>query len=439
MWVINVEGVSSSFSPPLLIGRSAAAVTQGDAFCCVAHKYLSRAHVRLSVAQGSSEFGALLIEQLGKNPTFFGEVPTALPSGEKVFLPPSLGTSYLSFPRELGLPRISISYCGAAERLGGLVDSRSDPFPTPALSITVADAFMDDEEYVDVQPEGMLDALIREKQASSIRIERRESAEVVPLISVSRGTPFSVSSEKLTIPVDAFGQSVAHCEPPLCAASAFVVAATNHVNVTAGTEELIPHQLESKLPPSSATPEAQPLQMGFWEWKARLDGDDEVLTNWKPYSKQIAEKLESAFRTQVSTVSIDAVYGVCFDDKKYGMVQYRLDDSTRWRPVRRRGGGAVARPNAKRVRVIGSHTSSDSDSDEGICAAAKRHVRKRKQAPLAGSSSDDEDDESLCDSWLVDDDESDTSSDCDESSLASLASSSSDSEPKRKKKVHRRK
>ncbi|CUG05785.1 Hypothetical protein, putative [Bodo saltans] len=179
--------------------------------------------------------------------------------------------------------------------------------------------------------------------------------------------------------------------------------------------------------PKPATP-APPVggAMGMWEWKCHVEGDDNDPKNWRKYPKATADVLEAAFRKnggKVPWVSIDMTYRVCFDDSRIGMAQYRCDDPARWRAVRRRGGGSVPRPNAKKKAILrdtGFSSASSSSSD-------------------TSSESDDDDDKRP--SWIVSDDSDDESSTEDSDSDVSFDTESSietESSDRRKKKKNKK-
>jgi hypothetical protein len=74
------------------------------------------------------------------------------------------------------------------------------------------------------------------------------------------------------------------------------------------------------------------------------------------------------------------------------MVQYRRDDPSRWRPIRRRGGDQIQRPNRKRIECI--------PQDGG----AVQPKKKKKRRDGSESDSWDGEDSYEDDSWIVDGD-----------------------------------
>lgn len=446
-WVIGIKfanGDSRVNGLPCVIGRSPAKeLLKGKdstwSAVSVDHKYLSRLHTEISVECGGdddatppedapdcSQIPTLHIKQFGKNPTFFGDSATTVSQGaSQSFLLMSETGTRIFFPAELQLPEFNVK------------PSHKKPAPEvskpQSFSLVMSAPDAADDEVVSTDPPASHKFALLEKAMSVMgnappapQLPRPE-ASVTPVV-----TPSSIASPQ---------------PPPVSTATDFLIgkgwgalsAPTPAVVTQASTPTPVSSAVAPVITPVhnvSPTPKAathQPVatvgspKMGFWEWKSHIDGDDAVPTSWKRYIKAQADVLEAAFRDNGGsnpTVNLDATYAVCFDDKEHGMVQYRRDDPSRWRPIRRRGGDQIQRPNRKRIECI--------PQDGG----AVQPKKKKKRRDGSDSDSWDGEDSYEDDSWIVDSDSDESYSVSDSSSDASLASeSSSDPGEKRRRKA----
>jgi hypothetical protein len=155
-----------------------------------------------------------------------------------------------------------------------------------------------------------------------------------------------------------------------------------------------PSDEDDLIPPPSRKPGVKPAPGGVWEWKSRVNGKDGDPRSWARYSDEVSRKLEAAFRQEggkVPTVSIDETYSVTFDDADFGMVQYRKDDPSRWRAVRRVG-SAVERPLARKVRIVrGASSDSSSSESSNDDESSSDLASSSSESSISSSSSDDSD------------------------------------------------
>jgi len=138
--------------------------------------------------------------------------------------------------------------------------------------------------------------------------------------------------------------------------------------------------LTSVLPPTSTstTEEGKALSPAItihWLWKSRPYFDDHDPRGWSPYSPSDAAKLEEAYVAGRDEVRLSEAYCVVFHDEDIGTVQFRNDDWTKWRSVRREAAGEKGRftwvrhedidalPRPRRWQS-GDTTSEDGDEGE---------------------------------------------------------------------------
>ncbi|KAG5475035.1 hypothetical protein CUR178_04485 [Leishmania enriettii] len=135
-------------------------------------------------------------------------------------------------------------------------------------------------------------------------------------------------------------------------------------------------EARSRPPHAPAGPAS--LTMGLWEWKNRTEGEDSDPTSWHKYNPAVSQLLERAYRnTSIAKVKIpdsamfgkpDAksyTYGVCFAEKALdgAMIQYILDEPSKFCVIRRTGGPPVNRRRAREAHVIPSPPSSSEEED----------------------------------------------------------------------------
>jgi hypothetical protein len=100
-----------------------------------------------------------------------------------------------------------------------------------------------------------------------------------------------------------------------------------------------------------------------WMWNSNTSLPEQHPHAWKPYAPADAAKLEAAYMKGGSNVKLNDNYSVAFNDRTAGLVQYRNDDKSRWRSVRRVGGPERPRGvGPKQARVV---ICSDDDSSDG--------------------------------------------------------------------------
>ncbi len=372
------------------------------------HRYCSRRQLTVEVVKGESP-PVLRLTQLGRNPTFYGPgaakleqggpavhlagAAAVLPRGvEMLSSRPELPGSVF-FPNGLGLPTIHFFYVPpqGAPAVPTLLATpppvEAPPTATGTIDLGVLDNMADSDDDETPPPAmrrtgpSVLDAAMREHH----RGQQRE-----------------------TLRAQLAARYVA---PPAVAAAAVPAPAS------VGVKPAIKQEARATASAPAAAPK---VPAAVWEWKSRPDGSDSDPRSWRAYSPADQATLEQAFSTdggRAATVPLSSVYSVCFADASHGMLQFRADDPTRWRSVRRRGGLPVARPQATRVRVVPGHSGSDSS-----------HV----------GSGDDYD---RNDSFINDDDEEAEDEGSDESSFSfdAESSSSSDGSRRRKKKKNMKK
>lgn len=458
-WIIGMKfanGETRVNGLPCVLGRSPAKEllngrdSQWSAVS-VDHKYLSRQHVEIVLQTGHPNNNAddeddeatppegqdsspapvkaattiAVIKQFGKNPTFCGDNAAVVHQGASKLFPLGGDGLRIFFPAELHLPEFEIRR----------KDSKVGVPPAPSavggpISLIMTAPGEDDLAV----PEEAHQAPVSNKFTL---LERAMSnmgaspAAAVPKPSIDTPPPThhlqptnAANPPNPPATADVIigkGWGFAPSASATIAPAAPQIAATTQPNPP-------PHNpTQPAQPTSTATPKPTHIKMGFWEWKSNVGGDDNVPHNWKRYMKAQADVLEAAFQANGGanpTVMLDDNYAVCFDDKEYGMVQYRRDDPTRWRSVRRRGGDQVPRPQRKRIEAI-------------PCAVPAAQPKKKKHRKGEESDSWDGEDSYEEDSFLVNDDSDESFSDLTSSSEdASLASqSSSDPGVKRKRKA----
>lgn len=154
-----------------------------------------------------------------------------------------------------------------------------------------------------------------------------------------------------------------------------------------------PSDEDDLIPPPSRKPGLKAASSGVWEWKSRVNGKDGDSRSWTRYSDEVCRRLEAAYRQEggkLSNVSVDEIYSVAFDDADYGMVQYRKDDPSRWRPVRRIG-SAVDRPLAHKVRIVrgvSSDSSSSGSDDDDDSDSSSDLASSSSESSISSSSSE---------------------------------------------------
>ena len=164
-----------------------------------------------------------------------------------------------------------------------------------------------------------------------------------------------------------------------------------------------------------------------WEWKARANGDDNDPRSWKAYSPAECASLEADYTRdggKLNVSQLNGSYSVCFTDRDVGMIQFRNDDKSKWRAVRRRGGPIVERPRAKRIRCV---VPSSSSSESSRFGSGDDYDRKDSFI-----NDDDDDDDS-------EDDDDDSSFEFDSESSAVTDSDDSDNRKRRKAKKNKKK
>ena len=447
-WVIGIKfanGDSGVNGLPCVIGRSPAKeLLKGKdstwSAISVDHKYLSRLHTEISVECGGgadddatppedapdvSRIPTLHIKQFGKNPTFFGSSAVSVSQGvTKTLSLMSESGERIFFPAELQLPEFHVkpSHKAAPEV------SKPQSF---SLVMSAPDAA--DDEVVSADPPASHKFALLEKAMSVMgNAPQLPPQPIVPEASLTPVAPPSITTTPqppVSAPTDfligkGWGALSAPTPAPIVQTTTPSPAVTPVTPVATQVQTVTP-KATTHQPTAAGSP-----KMGFWEWKSHMDGDDAVPTSWKRYVKAQADVLEAAFRDNGGanpTINLDATYAVCFDDKEYGMVQYRRDDPSRWRPIRRRGGDQIQRPNRKRIECI--------PQDGGAVQPKKK---KKRRADGSDSDSWDGEDSYEDDSWIVDSDSDESYTVSDSSSDASLASeSSSDPGEKRRRKAQK--
>lgn len=187
-----------------------------------------------------------------------------------------------------------------------------------------------------------------------------------------------------------------------------------------------------------------------WQWKQYPNLDDKNDAAWKDYNPKQCEEIERAFVAKKITHNLDATYAIAFCDADEGMVQYRTDEPSRWRSVRRRGPRNVDRSGVRRTHIVhpeNAYSGNDDDDeqyadgwDENGIRPRKNQNKKKKQkranADITGDSDDSREDDSDDDSFVIGDDDDDddyddsddeTYSDSEDGAESLLSSTSSDS------------
>jgi hypothetical protein len=126
-----------------------------------------------------------------------------------------------------------------------------------------------------------------------------------------------------------------------------------------------------------------------WSWNSNVHVPDSDPKAWSPYPPSDSAKLEAAYMKGEPTVTLNANYSVAFNDKSAGMVQYRTDDRSRWRQVKRVGG--PERPKHVGLKAVKAVVV---DSDESTDASGSS-ASTGSDDEYSGVASDSDDDD-----WL---------------------------------------
>lgn len=429
----------------IVIGRDRHAVASN---CRIDHKYVSHVHLSVEVRSrldcthnGLDEVQVVCVTQKGKNPTLLGPNSVQLKVSAHCEIGASEGSNAFNsykhahivgpttfhFPDNLGLPMLHVVHVSpklSIETSNGVRDAEGTGATTTSIQevvVRLGTLTNDDDDEDDAPPPPsarslrLLDEAMREQAATNARDAQRDAdmaSWVPPAPQVSSSVVTPSRQQTLIVGGDA------HSPPSLQQASSMSTLMPKLPPLPEKPKETIPAPQPSV---------SLPVKMGFWEWKSHPEGDDSDPKNWKRYVKTVADKLEASYRHdggRVGFVSIDDTYNVAFDDIHLGMVQFRKDDPTRWRAVRRRGGDPVSRQHAKK-KVYARDTGFSSSS--------------------SSSSARSDDDDSSRPSWIVSDSDDDASlSDTDEDDVSfdtesSLSTNSSTSKKKHKKTKNQKK
>ena len=334
------------------------------------HKYISRLHLTCDVVSSAAGEERVEVRVVGRNPVLHGSpVRLIAPDGPAVVISRDVATAAavelshctaqdrhtsatFFFPPELGLPSLHVL---TSTPEGPSVD-RPPAVPVAAmLSVpTACDEDPDQNEAPSMPPQlHLLQKAMAEHCDAVTALRKREREEdsfrspndslvgdndLAAAVAPPRAAPTSEGRSKASPPPM---PAIVDKESPLPNAGS---RAPHNAPCTAAGRRVDP----------TAAAKATP----WWEWKSISSGDAKDPKSWRRYPRVVAEALEQAFRAGItSTVPIDDVYAVCFDDANVGMVQYRRDDPTRWRPVRRRGGEPEPH-NMRRQHIsrVGPHT-----------------------------------------------------------------------------------
>lgn len=453
----------------------------------IQHKYISRLHITL-LLEGVGADEHVTVTAFSKNPTFFSEKLRRLAASGETSQPSTgdgscvsstrvsrleavnassnfkggydaVGPTTLHFPTELHLPRLSI-LCdlplamSAAAPPAIAVPPHSDAGhrETEELSVarmlTVPELGNESDEDDEIPPPPrqlrLLEEAARQQCIANAAAERRQTIHTnyvapaaVPMVSPAavampkapsllEGVPVKREPTKATPAADTTSVALT---PPSTKVASNLVDEEESVFIQPRRADVVAPvpKGDAIKPKTTVTPVggAGSGGMGFWEWKCHTEGDDNDPKNWKKYIKATADILEAAYRKDgVSTVAVDDTYNVCFDDARVGMVQYRKDDPSRWRCVRRRGGEKILRPNVKKKVVVkDTGLTSSSSSDSGALESSR---------PSWIVSDDDEDDELAN---IVDDSSDDDYAFDSESSIETPSDDSTSKRKKGKKKA----
>ncbi|KAG5474364.1 hypothetical protein LSCM1_03144 [Leishmania martiniquensis] len=147
----------------------------------------------------------------------------------------------------------------------------------------------------------------------------------------------------------------------------------------AAAKALAAQAKEARSSPPRIPADPAPHKIGLWEWKKRAQGEDSDSMSWGKYNLAVAQLLENAYQdASITTVKIPDcamfgkpgakgyTYGVCFAEKALdgAMIQYSLDEPSKYCAIRRTGGPPVNRKRAKSAHVIPSPSSSEEDESE---------------------------------------------------------------------------